>query len=540
MAYLVGGVGYFVLYTLFVAHGIGAGAILTDAGVDLPVGPETQVALRCLLTASTVGAIALGVRRWHPEPRAPWVLLAITQGLYTVADAIFYTNIIVFHNAIFPSLADLFYIGRYPFAIAALALLFRQRAPGRNLSAVLDTTSIAVAMSLLYWLYVVTPYKRATSGQLALLASVAFPAADLGLLVMSLILVLAPGRRPASFVLLVASLVVTLASDVLSTISVLGSRYVVADLTDSLWALGDVLVAAAALHPSMADLSCSPQADDRRLGPGRLAALLAAALIAPVLLLVEADRSPTQIRIIAVASAALALLIVARLAALVAEQRRLATTDVLTGLRTRRFLQNQLPAAVSRADRSGQPFALLLVDVDNFKSVNDRYGHPCGDVVLAEIGSRLAAGRPPRGPRARLGGGGLGPRGPPRGARAAGGAAPPRPGDLLARFGGEEFALLGPTVGPETVGELAERLRHNVARDLIELDSGARLRATVSVGAAVYPVHAHGQTDLLIAADRNLYAAKAAGRNRVVIGCGAVIESRGTADDPAAPPPRHG
>ncbi|OHV32154.1 hypothetical protein BBK14_15735 [Parafrankia soli] len=94
-------------------------------------------------------------------------------------------------------------------------------------------------------------------------------------------------------------------------------------------------------------------------------------------------------------------------------------------------------------------------------------------------------------------------------------------------------------MGPETVGELAERLRRNVARDLIELDSGARLRATVSVGAAVYPVHAHDQTDLLIAADRNLYAAKAAGRNRVVIGCGAVIESRRTADDPAAPPPRH-
>ncbi|MEX5708001.1 GGDEF domain-containing protein [Parafrankia sp. FMc6] len=381
MAYLVGGVGYFVLYTLFVAHEIGAGTIRTRAGADVPVGPETQVALRCLLTASTVGAIALGVRRWRPEPRAPWVLLAVAQGLYTVADAIFYTNLIVFHNSIFPSLADLFYIGRYPFAIAALALLFRQRAPGHNLSAVLDTTSIAVAVSLLYWLYVITPYERAASGQLAQLASVAFPVMDLGLL------------------------------------------------------------------------------------------------------------------------------IVARLAALVAEQRRLATTDVLTGLRTRRFLQNQLPAAVSRADRSGQPFALLLVDVDNFKSINDRYGHPCGDTALAEIGSRLAAAS--------------------------------RPGELLARFGGEEFALLGPTVGPETVGELAERLRRNVARDLIELDSGARLRATVSVGAAVYPVHAQDQTDLLIAADRNLYAAKAAGRNRVVIGCGAVIESRRTADDPAAPPPRH-
>ncbi|OHV32153.1 hypothetical protein BBK14_15730 [Parafrankia soli] len=208
-------------------------------------------------------------------------LLAVAQGLYTVADAIFYTNLIVFHNSTFPSLADLFYIGRYPFAIAALALLFWQRAPGRNLSAVLDTTSIAVAVSLLYWLYVITPYERAASGQLAQLVSVAFPVMDLGLLVMSLILVLAPGRRPASFVLLVASLVVTLASDILYTISALGGRYVVADVTESLWALGDVLVAAAALHPSMADLSCSPQADDRRLAPGRLAALLAAARTGP-------------------------------------------------------------------------------------------------------------------------------------------------------------------------------------------------------------------------------------------------------------------
>ncbi|WP_154677316.1 GGDEF domain-containing protein [Parafrankia discariae] len=464
------------------------------------------MALRCLLTASTAGAIIFGVRTWRPERRAPWVLLAVTQALYTVADALFYTKIFIFRDATYPSLADLFYLGRYPFAIVALALLFRQRAPGRNLSAVLDTTSIAVAVSLLYWLYVITPDERAVSGPLAQLASVVFPVMDLGLLVMSLILILAPGRRPASFVLLVASLVVTLAADILYTTSTLGGGYVVTAVIESLWVLGDVLVAAAALHPSMADLSCAPRADDRRLGPGRLTALLAAALMAPVLLLAEADRSPGQIRIIAAASATLALLIVARLAVLVTEQRRLATTDVLTGLRTRRFLQNQLPATISRADRSGQPFTLVLVDVDNFKSINDRFGHPCGDRALAEIGARLAAAS--------------------------------RPGDLLARFGGEEFALLGPTVGPETAGELAERLRRNVARDPIELGGGAGLRATVSVGAAVYPVHAHGQMDLLIAADRNLYAAKAAGRNRVVIGCGSASGPRGTADDPAAPPPR--
>ena len=117
----------------------------------------------------------------------------------------------------------------------------------------------------------------------------------------------------------------------------------------------------------------------------------------------------------AAACAAIFVLTILRMTGLVADQRRLATTDGLTGLRTRRFLEHRLRLELARSRRSGVPLGLFLVDVDHFKLVNDRHGHPAGDVVLVEIGRRL---------------------------RRAGGAG------VLARFGGEEFALLVPGTGP--------------------------------------------------------------------------------------------
>lgn len=136
------------------------------------------------------------------------------------------------------------------------------------------------------------------------------------------------------------------------------------------------------------------------------------------------------------------------------DRLRLAMQDPLTGLYNRHYALPQLARIAERARRSGQPYAVLLLDLDRFKSVNDRHGHVAGDHVLAEAASRL---------RASL-----------------------RPMDLLARIGGEEFLVVLPDVAADRAGRMAERLRRAIEAEPFALPDGSgALRMTVSVGVAL-------------------------------------------------------
>ena len=164
------------------------------------------------------------------------------------------------------------------------------------------------------------------------------------------------------------------------------------------------------------------------------------------------------------------------------ELHELASTDVLTGLPNRRQLMIALELEMRRAARTGRPLTLALLDVDRFKSVNDRFGHNGGDEVLRAIADEL-----------RL---------------------VTRGGDLLGRFGGEEFAILMPETNIAEAELACERLRAAVARRRIELDGGASIRVTISTGVA--PLAGEEECAHLIArADAALYTAKADGRNLV-------------------------
>ncbi len=178
-------------------------------------------------------------------------------------------------------------------------------------------------------------------------------------------------------------------------------------------------------------------------------------------------------------------LVEARTAALAEANTRLAelaTSDPLTGLRNRRFFDEQLAQLRSIAERGQRPLAVALLDVDHFKSVNDTFGHAVGDVVLVDVAATLQ-----------------------RHARAS---------DVVARVGGEEFALLLPDTDREVARVALERMRAALASaphpDAPEL--GER-RITASAGIAVYPDD--DPEGLMVAADRALYAAKHAGRNQV-------------------------
>ena len=160
----------------------------------------------------------------------------------------------------------------------------------------------------------------------------------------------------------------------------------------------------------------------------------------------------------------------------------LAYRDELTELPNRRGSSRQLEVLISRARRHGQQLALLLIDADRFKAVNDDHGHAAGDVVLREVAHRL---------RERM-----------------------RREDLVGRWGGEEFVVALPETTPDAAAAVAESLRAAIGETPIEAH-GTALRVTVSIGVAAWT--GEDVEDIVDRADRALYAAKAAGRDRVVV-----------------------
>jgi two-component system cell cycle response regulator len=174
-----------------------------------------------------------------------------------------------------------------------------------------------------------------------------------------------------------------------------------------------------------------------------------------------------------------------RLRASVEDGLRLAVTDHLTGLYNRRYAMAHLQRMAESARASARPFAVMVADVDRFKTVNDTFGHATGDAVLAEIAARL---------RDNL-----------------------RPGDMVARFGGEEFLIAMPDTGFVSAASAADRLRRIVSDTDIAVPSRpGGLAATISIGVAVaQPGIDTTLPDLIDRADQALLAAKADGRNQV-------------------------
>ena len=163
---------------------------------------------------------------------------------------------------------------------------------------------------------------------------------------------------------------------------------------------------------------------------------------------------------------------------------KMVSVDRLTKVYNRNYYETQLPLEIERANRSRVNFAFLIIDIDDFKKVNDTYGHEAGDGVL-----RLVAQTVRRSLR-RI--------------------------DLIFRYGGEEFVVILPGAGSESARRTAERIRGVVARAEHALADGRKVKVTISIGGCIYPGNAQNESQLLRMADKALYEAKEEGKNRVV------------------------
>jgi diguanylate cyclase (GGDEF)-like protein len=169
---------------------------------------------------------------------------------------------------------------------------------------------------------------------------------------------------------------------------------------------------------------------------------------------------------------------------LTADLEILATTDGLTSLLNRRHFESLARVEWARFQRYGRPLSLMLLDIDKFKSVNDRFGHDAGDLVIKAVAHICKSTK--------------------------------REPDVLARIGGEEFVLLLPETDENSAGIAAERLRKAVQEHPLSLPDGATLQVTISIGLAGAALSMASFEILLKRADEALYEAKRTGRNKVM------------------------
>jgi diguanylate cyclase (GGDEF)-like protein len=170
--------------------------------------------------------------------------------------------------------------------------------------------------------------------------------------------------------------------------------------------------------------------------------------------------------------------------------------DPLTGLYNRRYLDATMEREVHRAQRQGTSIGVMMVDIDDFKRLNDTHGHRAGDELLRTIGTMLQEQT--------------------------------RHEDIACRYGGEEFCLVLPGAVPEVLQQRAEMIRA-VIKTVQLLEHTLPDPVTCSIGLAVFPKHGSNIIDVIEAADQALYAAKRAGRDRVI------LTAHGTATTPSRP-----
>jgi diguanylate cyclase (GGDEF)-like protein/PAS domain S-box-containing protein len=276
-----------------------------------------------LFPIAAVAATLLGVTMNRPRSRAPWYLVAVSALCAIGADAVYAVQLEQDGTVAFPSSADFLALGSYVVLAAALLLMIRKQAPGRDWPSLVDAGIVTVGVAIVAWTFLMQPRIAPDSGALETVVALAFPVMDVLLVSLAARMVLGPGLRSPAFAMVTTALVFQLFGDALYGIGALHGWYQAGDPIDLLFVGSALLWGTAALHPSMVHLT-DPVADpEKRLSRRRLAVLSAATLMAPAMLAVAAFRvGNSELLVIVGAAAALSALVIVRLAGLVARHER--------------------------------------------------------------------------------------------------------------------------------------------------------------------------------------------------------------------------
>ena len=426
------------------------------------------------------------------DARRAWRLLTIVVLVYTAGDLLQLVHEALLHRSAQPTWADAVYLSFYPVAFWALiSFPAGRRRPGpEELRLLLDTGLVFTGGAMLIW-YVSLGPAVAASGPLDLsdLITYAYPIGDLLLLFGALaVLLRAPPQSSMALRMFAVAMLVFIVADIVSAQIMASSTYLGGDPVDSLFMLATVMVFLAASCQlrtrSTGVLAPLPRPSLRPSFMPYLA--IASSYLLLAFLGLRNVRFDSVGGGLLVGAVALTFLVSARqylalhdYGRLADRYQKLASVDGITGVYNRRHFMEIAEATFARSQRTGQPLVALMIDVDNFKQINDTHGHVVGDQVLAEMAEAC---------REHV-----------------------RPEDIVGRYGGDEFIVIVVGITSPRATQIAEQLARRTVGGLGQ--DGSQLTYTASLGIAERLPSCDLPT-LLVHADQAMYEAKRAGGGR--------------------------
>ena len=438
---------------------------------------------------SVVTACALVSGRRRSKLSMPWMFLAAAQLAWVTSFVLATLGARVWHSDDLLASNAAYLLG-YPLIGLGLFGLQRRRSPRHDRTGMIDASIIAIGITVVIWVYVLSPYTTVDGYSMVdRITALAFPIGDIVLLAAAARLLVSRGARSISFVCLLGFVFATVAGDCLNLFLSLRGTYQPGGWTDSFWVVGYVLLGLAAVHPSASLVETKAQIVDARITWPRLVALTTASLLAPGVLIVQHIRhAATELSVVATSTVFLFVLVIARMWQVTkALERSRAQSmydslhDSLTGLANRSLFHQTIKTNLEREPGINPRVALLYVDLDDFKIINDTLGHEAGDKVLREVGKRLAVSV--------------------------------RVTDTVARLGGDEFAIVLIEPDPQALPAIADRLLQAL-HEPVQL--GDELRTvSASIGLVMDDLRMNDPELLLRRADRAMYDAKRHGKGKV-------------------------
>ena len=337
-----------------------------------------------------------GTRRQRGELLVPLSLITVGLSCWVVGDVLWDLIETVSGNRPTVSIADLFYAVGYPCVAGGVLLMVRARQVKGHREGILDGMAFGVAAAIVAWQAFAAPAVNAGGSGFELATAALYPLADALLLACVAWLVLAPGRRGGAGRILVGALGLMLFTDIAYAMASQTGHAHLLDFINPLYLLAYAAIAAVTWHPDPQAMTSRPEQQLSSTHPARVAFLAISLYAAPLVTVLRSAHSPFGTMFLAIATGTLSTIIVVRFSAAIRQREsaelmlaRAATHDALTGLLNRAAVLERLATAMARAQRQGSRVAVLYLDLDKFKEVNDMYGHAGGDLVLVETANRL-------------------------------------------------------------------------------------------------------------------------------------------------------